>query len=218
MFKRRIGITQKVIKHHQYNEMIDCLDTRWTTLLTSLGFLTIPLPNLESMHVPMQFKELKLDGLILSGGNTPVAFADENDNPESLSAVRDSYELSVIDEAIKNNLPVLGVCRGLQILNCYYKGSLVKIKGNARERNHRLIVDQANDLFSFPSNVNSYHDYGVPSNKLGDGLIPLAYDEGGFIEAFSHTRDKVLAIMWHPERELPLLDSDCTLIKQYFES
>ncbi|EFL91644.1 peptidase C26 domain-containing hypothetical protein [Candidatus Regiella insecticola LSR1] len=215
MFKKRIGITQRVMKHPRYNEVMDCLDTNWANLLTAMDMLPIPLPLMSPDFTLEMWKELKLDGLILSGGNTLVDFADETDTPESLSPERDAYEKALLNAAISTQIPVLGVCRGLQLINVYFGGQLVKIKGHAGTR-HPLIAENNNASFLFPSEVNSFHDCAVPRDNLGENLIALAHDAEDNIKAFCHTHHKVLAIMWHPEREVPPFKSDCQLIKGHF--
>ena len=81
MFKKRIGITQRVMKHPKYNEFMDCLDINWMKLLT-LEILPIPLPLISDNSAYEIWKLLKLDGLILSGGNTLSDYVDMNDKTE----------------------------------------------------------------------------------------------------------------------------------------
>ena len=217
MFKKRIGITQKIMKHPRYNEVMDCLDTNWAKLLNSLNILPVPLPLMPANSADAIWKEFSLDGLILSGGNTLVDYADVKDIQDNLSEERDDYENALLKEALLTRTPILGVCRGLQLINVYYKGKLVRIKGHAGT-NHRLITQHSYNSFEFPSNVNSFHDFAVPRKFLGKDLIPLAHDTEDNIEAFYHPKDKVLGIMWHPERMLPPLKSDFELIKGHFEA
>jgi N5-(cytidine 5'-diphosphoramidyl)-L-glutamine hydrolase len=215
MFKKRVGITQRVMQHPRYNEVMDCLDTNWASLLCSLGILPIPLPLLPADSADDVWKTLELDGLILSGGNTLVEYADATDAPESLSADRDAYEQALLKAALSTRTPILGVCRGLQVINIYYNGQLTKIEGHAGTR-HLLIAEDSAAAFQFPSEVNSFHDCAVPRKKLGKELISLAHDTDDNIEAFYHSQDKILGIMWHPEREASPLKSDCELIKGHF--
>lgn len=216
MFKKRIGITQNVLKDNRYNEVRNCLDINWIKLLTQIEILPIPLPLMPITHVKKMWALLKLDGIILSGGNTLVECMNTSDNPEKISPERDSFEKVLISLALLNKVPILGVCRGLQLLNIYYKGKLQKIKGHAGTR-HNLIKEDPKKIFQLPSEVNSFHNYSVPRQFLGKGLVPLAHDIDNNIEAFYHHDDKVLAIMWHPEREPVFLSSDCELIKKHFE-
>jgi N5-(cytidine 5'-diphosphoramidyl)-L-glutamine hydrolase len=215
MFKKRVGITQRVMKHPRYNEMMDCLDINWAKFLISIDILPVPLSLAPASSADAIWKILELDGLILSGGNTLVDYADATDAPESLSPERDTFEKSLLKAALSTGKPVLGVCRGMQIINTYYNGQLTKVKGHAGTR-HRLVAEDSSIAFQLPSEVNSFHDCAVPRKKLGKELIPLAHDAEDNIEAFYHPKDKVLGIMWHPERENPPLQLDCELIKRHF--
>ena len=122
---------------------------------------------------------------------------------------------ALIKAALSSEKPILGVCRGLQVINSFYNGQLIKVKRHSGTR-HRLIVEDSVTAFQFPSEVNSFHDYAVPRKKMGKKLIPLAYDTDDNIEAFYHLEDKILGIMWHPERENPPLQNDLDLIKGHF--
>ena len=86
------------------------------------------------------WKLLKLDGLILSGGNTLADYADMNDKTEGVSIERDNYEKALLKVALSTNTPVLGVCRGLQVINVFYQGQLKKIKGHAGTK-HPLVQE-----------------------------------------------------------------------------
>lgn len=215
MFKKRVGITQRVMKHPRYGEIMDCLDINWAMFLISIDILPVPLPLLSASSAGDIWKSLELDGLILSGGNTLVEFADATDDPESLSAERDAYEKALLKVALLSGKPVLGICRGLQVINTFYNGQLIKVKGHSGTR-HRLIAEDSAIAFQFPKEVNSFHGCAIPRSKLGKELIPIAHDSEGNIEAFHHPKDKILGIMWHPEREHPPLKLDCELIKRHF--
>ena len=215
MFKKRIGITQRVMRHPCYDEVMDCLDTNWTKLLAPIGILPIPLPLMPPSSTAAMWEKLALEGLILSGGNSVVDFADPNDDPKTLSPERDAFEKTLLDSAIATQTPVLGVCRGLQMINLYYGGQLIKIKGHAGTR-HALIPDANGGALAFPSEVNSFHNYAVPGAGLGQNLVSLAHDAEGNIEALGHNHHKVLAMMWHPERETPSSQSDFHWIKEHF--
>lgn len=215
MFEKRIGITQRVMRHNRHNEVMDCLDINWAKLLTSLNILPIPLPLLQGDAISDAWEMLKLNGLILSGGNTLAEYADETDAPESISTDRDAYEKLLLKAALSTRTPILGVCRGLQVINQHYDGRLRKVKGHAGTR-HRLITESSATEFKFPLKVNSFHDCAISRNDLGKELIALAHDTEDNIEAAYHPQDKILGVMWHPERESSSLPMDCELIKGHF--
>lgn len=218
MCKKRIGITQKTMQHPQYDEMMDCLDMRWSALFNQLGFLLIPLPNLAPADVEQQLEMLALDGLILSGGNSLSDIAKDEKESANLSPQRDAYEMAMIQACADKNIPIFGVCRGLQILNLFFGGNLSKVENHAGKAKHPLFAAEKDALFACPAQVNSYHNYGIAPHQLAENLVALARDSDHYIEAFKHIRKPIMAIMWHPEREEKFSQDDINLLKGFFAS
>ena len=111
---KKIAITQRLIENTSYFEVRDCLDTNWTNLFKSLSIIPIILPT----NYPIENfidNGITIDGLILSGGNDLNNF-----NPNNLSEIRDNYELKLIEFFVKNKIPILGLCRGMQLLSNYF--------------------------------------------------------------------------------------------------
>lgn len=216
MFKKKIGITQKIFNHPDYEETMNCLDINWTKFLISLNILPVPLPILPTKNTINLFKELNLNGLILSGGNTLEKYKNY-ESQESFSTVeRDEFEMSLLNIAVNFNIPVLGICRGLQIINDYFGGKLIKTKGHSNTR-HPIYCDPNQKTYSFPDEVNSYHNFGIGKKCLGKNLLGLAYDNLGNIEAAVHVEHDILGIMWHPERDEENHINDINLIKKHFK-
>ena len=216
MFEKRIGITQKVVKHPHYDEILDGLDKRWADLLLCLNFQPIPLPNIDPKYVDAQLASLALDGLILSGGNTIASMITPNGDSVGLSIGRDRYEYRLLSYATKAEIPLFGVCRGMQIINLFYGGSLKEIKGHAGNGDHKIVPVDADSADELPETVNSYHNFGIPRENLAGPLEALACDEDRWIEAFRHRSQRVNAIMWHPERETPFKPKDMNYLKKMF--
>ena len=197
---KRIGITQRRDQVLNRNETRDALDVCWASLLWDLNLVAIPLcSDIESRK--MYLETLGLDGFILSGGN---------DIGESCE--RDSLESCVLEFSKCNDLPVLGVCRGMQYINYFQGGSLAKVDGHVATQ-HALVGNWA-DHFGI-RHVNSFHDYALLDNSLGEDLYALAHSEDGVIEAFRHTKHRWLGIMWHPERNSDTKQS-CSFIQAHF--
>ncbi|MDA8649723.1 gamma-glutamyl-gamma-aminobutyrate hydrolase family protein [Alphaproteobacteria bacterium] len=215
MFKKRIGITQNVMQHPHHSEVMDCLDTRWTKLLVPLGLMPIPMPLVEPVIVHSLWQSLQLDGVILSGGNTPRVALQTVDPHENPSLERDLFETAILNEALYTKTPILGICRGLQIINVYFGGSLNKIDGHSGTR-HKLLSSRADMYLDCPRTVNSFHRWAVKPEGLGQNLVALAFDEQNNIEAFTHREHKVLAIMWHPERENDITEGSKKMFTKYF--
>lgn len=212
---KRIGITQRVSSQF-HGQPHDCLDQAWANLLLDMGYHPVPLPNLAGSQVGIAtyLSGLALDGLILSGGND-IAGQGAVAGSE-ISERRDHFERMAIIWARHQALPVLGVCRGMQFLNVVLGGTLSAIKGHAgtRHRVSRVNPDQTACFSALPQQieVNSYHNFAISADGLAAELIPAAIDEDGGIEAFVHSKERIAAMMWHPERTTPFCAVDKTII------
>lgn len=209
--KRRIGITQRVEVVSAYGERRDCLDQKWFTLLEALDLIPVPIPN--SLNDPSAYLEQSnLDGFILSGGNDLVELPGaSNPAPE-----RDALERLALGFAQDNHLPVLGVCRGMQMINTFLGGHLVKVKRHVARR-HIITPVAGTDLFLESKEVNSFHAWGITTSSISECLHPAAIAaEDGSVEAFCCQHLPWLGIMWHPERETPSCIHDMGLIKKIF--
>lgn len=154
----------------------------------------------------------RFDALCLTGGEDVAperygAAADPRTEPADPD--RDALELALIAAARARDLPILGVCRGLQVLNVAYGGSLVQHVAGHREANgplaaHTAVAAPGSKLASAcgtePFAVNARHHQAVTDASLGDGLVATAHIDG-LVEAFEDpARSWVVAVQWHPER------------------
>lgn len=210
----KIGITQRVSSCSNYNERRDCLDQRWPIFLQRLGMLAVPIPN--SLPNPDVFFDIiGFNGFILSGGNDLSTIKDGIDP----SKERDATEYKLLDYAFKNQKPVLGICRGLQLINEYLGGTLNHIEGHIATR-HQIKIEK-NDRISLNGferiEVNSYHSYGITEKDMAEGLNKLAIADDGTIEAVYHHNLPWFGIMWHPERENIADSHDLLLFNRLFQ-
>jgi N5-(cytidine 5'-diphosphoramidyl)-L-glutamine hydrolase len=183
------------------DEARDALDTRWANILFDLGLLPIPICSVLT-GTSNYIEQLKPDGILLSGGN------DLGQAPE-----RDLLEKKMLDYARDNNLPVLGVCRGMQMLNNYLGGRLVEVKGHVAT--HHLLEGEWAKKKGYKQ-VNSYHNQAITAETLAKSLEILSITGDGVIEAVKHTTLPWLGIMWHPERDSPVAENDKSLILKQF--
>ncbi|WP_050775190.1 glutamine amidotransferase-related protein [Desulfonatronospira thiodismutans] len=116
--------------------------------------------------------------------------------------------MTLIQYALDNNLPVFGVCRGLQIMAHYFEYEISPCTGHAGTR-HEI------SLSGNKRTVNSYHDNCGPL-EINPPLITFVRDMEGHIEGFYHQDKPLMAVMWHPERELPVRDFDMEIIRRFF--
>jgi len=206
---KRLGITQRVEIIKKYDERRNCLDQRWTLFANQLGCLPLPLANIQAELVSDYVEALYLNGLLLSGGNS---IASLDPSADDAAPERDAFELAIISEALNRSIPIIAVCRGMQILNKYMGGRVSPIKGHVAVRHTLLSLDSLHPL---PETTNSYHKWSIGPDDLAEDLTPIATDKEGNIEAFQHIEKKLLGIMWHPEREHPFNELDIQLIKSF---
>ena len=205
-----LGITQRVQIASPHNERRDCLDQRWWRVSRALGFTPLPLPNVPNVKLPSFFKSIKFSAIIFSGGNT-LGFLNKNSPDNAFE--RDTFELNLIEWALDLNIPILGVCRGMQIINHYYGGSLKAVNKHVSEQ-HAITFcgDLSGEL---NREVNSYHNWGISSDNLGENLEALAVADDETVELFQHTSKRVAGMMWHPERESKLNQFDSRIMKKF---
>ncbi len=193
------GITQRV-DVSATGERRDALDQQWQRFLASIGMIALPLSNLSLQDGgDDSFRRWRsafpVDALILSGGATPAGkgVPEEETTPE-----RDRFERILVGHCLKRGMPVLGVCRGFQMLAAYFGGTLTRVDGHVATR-HRITFTE--DRSGEIREVNSYHNYAVDPRSFPACLEKLATAEDGCLEAFRHRELPAFAIMWHPERE-----------------
>ncbi|ATZ27670.1 gamma-glutamyl-gamma-aminobutyrate hydrolase family protein [Streptomyces lavendulae] len=154
----------------------------------------------------------RLDGLIISGGPDvdPVRYGAVRDPRTGAPAtVRDEWELALIGAALEADLPLLGICRGMQALNVALGGTLVQhIDGHVHTPGvtswhpvRPVAGTRYAELVPEVAEVPTYHHQAV--EQLGRGLVVSAYAEDGTVEAIEDPdRSKwVVGVQWHPERD-----------------
>ena len=147
---------------------------------------------------------------MLTGGNDLNSI-----NPSPLSKQRDKFEKELISYAVSNNIPIFGICRGLQVIAEYFGSTFKKVSGQV---NIRHTLESSHDSFyikqlNMLDTVNSFHNFTVDS--LSDQLKVSAVGNN-IIKAIEHKKYKIFAQMWHSERELVFNKKEVQLIKDFF--
>mgnify|MGYP001166318367 CR=1 FL=1 len=203
-----LGVTQRVQDNELYVERRDCLDQRWVSFLRKIEIIPIPIPNLTE-DFSYLFDILGIKGILLTGGNNlPFNSKEVSDAPE-----RDYLELKLLKYAELTQIPVLGVCRGFQIMNQYLGGSLIKIKNHVSTTHNLTFSPNFKDIF--PKKVNSFHNYGINKSGIANFFEPVAFSPDGLIEAAFHKKLNWLGIMWHPERKEVPNEDDLNVFSRY---
>ena len=206
--KRRIGITLRVENILKYNEKRDAISHEWVKLIEKLDMIPIFIPNTLN-DVKLFVEELELDGLILSGG--------DNKGDEEL---RDQTENILIKFGMQNKIPILGICRGMQVINDYFGGNIIITKNNEHvDKDHEIIITdkKIREILEFKEKkVNSYHHNIILEKNLGKGLKSFAKTNDNTIEGFLHNEFPIIGIMWHPERNKNL-ETEIKFMKMFSE-
>jgi putative glutamine amidotransferase len=182
------------------------------------GHTPIILPISDNLDEKLESFLKIVDGIILSGGTdiSPELYNEELQNPNwSGDLKRDLFEINLLKKAKVKNIPVLGICRGFQLINVAYGGSLFQdipsMRDNSfehrnQEKYHNLThsakILKNTDLYEVIKKeeliINSVHHQGI--KKLGENLEIMAYSDDGLIEAIKALDSKfVWGIQWHPE-------------------
>ena len=159
-----------------------------------------------------------LDGLILTGGKDidPAAYGHEpHPATEEPARDRDAWEFALLDGALRRRMPVLGICRGAQMLNVALRGTLHQhlpdVIGHSGHRHGdavfatstvRLVEgSRLGGLLGASLQAKCYHHQAI--DRVGEGLVVSATDGDGVIEAVEMPGPEfVVAVQWHPEETL----------------
>jgi len=213
----KIALSMRVVDAHGYEEYRDALAQDWFNLFNEWEITPICIPNVIKNIEPLVSMA---DMVILTGGDDIALDFNNNiiNNIEKHKKQRDIQEYRIIDACIKNNIPVLGVCRGMQLINYRFGGTLRALDPQKHVcKEHKINIIEG-DFIKKRISVNSYHNNGVFMDTLGKDLKILAVSEDSSIEAISHTKYPILGIMWHPERSVPFSKEDKEMLLNFIQN
>lgn len=150
------------------------------------------------------------DGLILCGGNDidPKYYHQPINGAVKIDQKRDAVEFALLKAFLDAGKPVLGICRGHQLINVYFGGSLHQDLPEKHQHTNGQDLYLAHDvtanensivgkLYGATFSVNSSHHQAI--DKLGQGLMATSY-WNTYVEAYEHCSKPVYGVQWHPER------------------
>lgn len=216
-FRPRIGVTTYLepASYGVWDQPSAVLPRSYVDAVVRAGGVPVLLPPVGDAYDVLA---AGMDGLLLSGGADidPARYGEaphaETDSPR---AERDAFEFGLLQSALDSGLPVLGVCRGFELLNVAFGGSLVQhlpdAVGHPRHRPapaeygvSRISLaagSRVAGLLGPEVKVRCYHHQAV--GRLADGLTAVGWADDGTVEALELPGERfVLGVQWHPEETL----------------
>ena len=198
-----VAVSQRIDIYPGRDEMRDALDQRLIEFLLAAGFLPVPVPNnlLSISSKPYAFFEwlstTAPSAFVLSGGNDIGSYL-----------LRDQTETHLLNYAEQLLLPVLGICRGMQMMGMRAGAKLRKVTGHVKTR-HSVsgIINRE---------INSFHNFVIDACPTGFSVLAKSGD--GEIEAVKHQSLAWEGWMWHPERETSFAADDVERLRTLFET
>jgi putative glutamine amidotransferase len=217
-----VGVTAATeqVSYGVWEEMAAVISpTRYVDAVQRAGGRPIVLPpDPDDADDPSGVLEL-LDALIVTGGAGDLnpALYDEEPHPETgpVQRERDAYELALVRGALERGMPILGICRGMQVLNVVYGGTIEQHLPDAlghEEHRHTPGTFADHEVKLAPGSlaaratggdstaVKSHHHQGI--KEVGSGLEVTGWSEDGAVEALEDPGCPfVLGVLWHPEED-----------------
>lgn len=208
--KLKIGLTNRSYKSDDYN--YSRVNKNYVNTLLSLNTCPIIIPNADYNTLKEIMNDL--DGLIICGGDdvNPCFYNEDITFSKPFEIEDDKNDLNLIKICLELNKPILGICRGMQIINVYFGGSLYQdiLKDNLTKVNHNQDKNPGyeyfanfkentimNEIYGNRHKINSFHHQAI--KNIGKDLVVSGISDDGVIEAIELDK-KILAVQWHPEQ------------------
>jgi putative glutamine amidotransferase len=210
------------------------INSSYTDAVSKSGGIPFILTLSSSPEKITEFIE-RVDGIIFSGGSDidPEYYNEINDGKSlEICAFRDECEAAAVRLAVDADIPVLGICRGMQALNVFCGGSMIQDIPSECDTNiihslkkpdvafHKISVEKfspLSDIIGFGEHlVNSYHHQAA--NKIAPDFSVCAVSEDGITESIFHKNKKfVLGVQWHPERDQETATINKKILDRFIE-
>lgn len=201
---KNILITQTVL-YSKKRGFIFSLSKDWYDYSNKIGFNLIPW---DYKITTSSFRKKKIHGVIFSGGNDLF-----NNHKNKENRYRDIMEKKLLKYYLVKNIPILGTCRGFQLISSYFK-NIPKKCVNHVGKSHSLILAKSKFIDFKKLIVNSFHNFSVNDLSNSFNIISLHKDQS--IEIAEHKSKKLLCLMFHPERHNKTQNKIDKFMKSFF--
>ena len=182
---KNILITKNLQFDSKRNELSESIDVNYLSFIKNFD---------------QYIKIIKPHGILLTGGCDIGKFKQ-----------RDLFEIKLIKYGIRKKIPIVGICRGMQIINALFKGKLKKINNHKAKRH--IVIELQTKKKRY---VKCFHNFSIMKNKLSkEFIIKHICEKDSEIESIFNKKKKIFGLMWHPEREVQFKKEDKNLIKFY---
>ena len=192
-----IGDRDTYRRNHNYYAAVEACGVRTKPLMASGGVIDLK----------------DIDGIVIPGGAdiNPRLYNEENTASIDIDDELDEYEMAVLKEAVSGHISVLGICRGMQLMNVFFGGTLIQHVPNAKRH---VWIDPDTDAVHMAKATGQsflydiYHEESISINsahhqaadRLGEGLEVALISDDGLIEAVYHKQLPIIGVQFHPER------------------
>ncbi len=229
----KIGITSsaRIDSSNLYN----ALGNDYISSIIKCGGCPVIIPVVEEKFIISEYINM-IDGIIISGGEdiSPELYNEKNTGlTKNINSLRDRMEYSAIEAALNKRIPILGICRGMQILNVFSGGDLFQdianqyhtdIKHanqlkNRSELHHEIIINENTHLSKVTGlktiQVNSRHHQAIRNPAANFTISAMAPD--GIFEAIEDINNDIVAVQWHPENIADTEKSSAAIINDLLQ-
>lgn len=215
------------------NQDLEICTFDYINAVEKAGGVPVVAPAVTDMETAARMFDIA-DGILFSGGEDvhPKHFHEKiTESNLFIEERRDQFELKLAELVLRSHKPVLGICRGMQLLNVAAGGTLYQdlktdiehtIPNTDKDKLlHSIDIKEGTKLSSIfglkRKDVNSFHHQAV--KELATGFIPTAYAEDGILEAFEVEGDRFLVgVQWHPEMLHESFPEELTIFRAFVQS
>ena len=196
-----VAVSMRITNEVNYHEIRDSISHDLVNNLVNQNLVPILIPN-SDLELDKFFKKIPIDGLILSGGDDLI-FEKNLSQEKKNKYKRDKVERNLLNFALCKKIPIIGICRGMQLINIHFGGKLTLLSKKDHINTNHVVTNIVNTNI-FPEKkfiVNSFHQNIIKKEDMASEFFEILYSEDNSVESFAHKELPIIGVMFHPERK-----------------